>query len=77
MPKLPAITPKKMIRVLNRLGFFHSHGRGSHQLFQHTNGKAVVVPIHNKDIPKGTLHGILKDLEIPKEEFINLLKKKT
>ena len=32
-------------------------------------GKITVVPIHNKDLPKDTLHAILKQAGIEKEEF--------
>lgn len=74
MPKLPAVSPKKLIRVLLKLGFFHSHGRGSHLVFAHPDGRRAVVAMHGKDLPKGTLSGILKDLQISKTELIELLK---
>jgi len=41
------------------------------------NAKLVVIPIHKgRDIPKGTLLSILKEADITKQEFIDLLKHK-
>ncbi|MGM0581879.1 MAG: type II toxin-antitoxin system HicA family toxin [Bacteroidota bacterium] len=28
--------------------------------YKHPNGKRTIAPLHNKDIPKGTLNAILK-----------------
>jgi len=48
-----------------------SHGfeliriKGSHHVYANReNGKRTVVPVHNKDLKKGTLHGILKQAGI-------------
>jgi predicted RNA binding protein YcfA (HicA-like mRNA interferase family) len=43
---------------------------------KHVNGKRATTPVHGKDIPKGTLLAILRDIEMTKEEFVALLKKK-
>ncbi len=77
MPKLPVVTPKKMIRALSRLGFdiYSKMGRGSHIMMAHADGRKTIVPMHSKDIPAGTLLAILKDIRISKEEFIKALKK--
>ena len=42
---------------------------------KHVSGKRTTVPIHGKDIPKGTLLAILRDVEISKEELVIALKK--
>lgn len=70
----PTITPRRLIRVLEKIGFFHVHGKGSHIVFAHTDGRKVVVAMHNKDIPIGTLRGIVGDLGMTVDEFIKLLK---
>ena len=75
MPKLPVVTPQKLLKVLLLLGFVRIGGSGSHKVMKHENGKRTTVPMHGKDIPKGTLLAILRDLEITKEELIVLLKK--
>lgn len=73
MPKPPAITPRRLVRVLRKLGFFHVHSKGSHMVFANTDGRKTVVAMHGKDIPLGTLHGIIGDLGMTVEEFIKLL----
>ena len=34
----------------------------------------ITVPMHRRDIPKGTLRSIIEDAELTTEEFIALLK---
>ncbi len=77
MSKLPIIKAKELIRVLNKLGFFEHHRVGSHAQFKHEDERRVTVPVHaGKDINKGTLGGIIKDIDLTVEEFIVILKKK-
>ncbi|MGQ3683656.1 MAG: type II toxin-antitoxin system HicA family toxin [Candidatus Loosdrechtia sp.] len=38
------------------------------------NKRRVVVPFHKKDLPKGTLHEILKQAGISREEIQELMK---
>ena len=73
MPKLPTVSPKKLIKVLTKLGFYHHHTVGSHQIFKHIDGRRTVIPYHSKDIPKGTLIAILKDIKIDKDILIEYL----
>jgi len=68
MPK--SITPRKLIRVLVKKGFVLKRTRGSHHLFQHAVTKQrVFVPLHTKDLPKGTLHDILKNAGLSPDDL--------
>ncbi len=70
MPKLPALTSKKLIRILEKLGFQLDHKTGSHFIFYDPKTKRrAVVPFHNKDLPKGTCLSILKQAGITKNEL--------
>jgi predicted RNA binding protein YcfA (HicA-like mRNA interferase family) len=53
---------------LEQNGFEYKRIKGSHHLYENpTTGKTVVVPVHgNKDLPKGTYFGILKQAGIEK-----------
>lgn len=65
MPKLPVLTPKKLLKILHQAGFFADHQTGSHLvLYNPQKGRRVVVPIHPKDLPKGTLRSILRSANI-------------
>lgn len=58
-------TPKKLVKLLNQNGFVFIRQNGSHAIFRNDEKtRKVVVPMHSKDIPKGTLRAILKDADI-------------
>ncbi|MFZ2303892.1 MAG: type II toxin-antitoxin system HicA family toxin [Minisyncoccia bacterium] len=75
MPKLPAVKDKDLIRILEKLGFEKYHqGATSHVVMKHTDGRRTTVSIHaGKDIPKGTLLAILRDVGISRDDLVNLL----
>ena len=65
MPKLPALTPKKVLKLLKKQGFVEDHQTGSHLvLYQPKSKRRVTVPMHNKDLPVGTLRSILRSADI-------------
>jgi len=76
VPKLPVIKDRQLIRALEKLGFFQHPERGtSHLVFTHPDGRRTTVARHpGKDIPRGTLRAILRDINVSIEEFIDLLK---
>ena len=75
MSQLPSVTPKKLIQALKKLGFYEHRQRGtSHLVMKHSDGRRAVIAVHsNRDIPKGTLYGILRDIEISPEEIRKIL----
>jgi predicted RNA binding protein YcfA (HicA-like mRNA interferase family) len=74
MPKLPFITPQKLIKVLEKKGFILDRIKESHHVYYHPETKRmVVVPLHMRELPKGTLLEILKQADISKEELIKLI----
>lgn len=74
MPRLPRINARKLIRALQKLGFVEHAERGtSHLVFSHFDGRRTTVARHgSRDIKKGTLAGILRDINISPEEFRKL-----
>jgi len=50
--------------LLKQNGYVFARQTGSHAICKKIGGNMVVVPIHSKDIPIGTLNGILKDAEL-------------
>ena len=71
MSKLPRVNAKKLVRILEGFGFrSHRKMRGSHLVMKHPDGRRTTIPMHgNREIPIGTLHGILRDLKISRQEF--------
>lgn len=74
-PRLPALTPRKVIAALKRAGFFVHHTTGSHRALRHTDNTRlrVTVPYHNKDLKLGTLRSIIRQAGMTPEEFLALL----
>jgi predicted RNA binding protein YcfA (HicA-like mRNA interferase family) len=70
MSTLPAYTSKKLIKLLQKKGFVFDRASGSHQIYMLPDrSKRVIVPMHNKDLPIGTLVSILKQAGIDKSEI--------
>ena len=75
MPRLPALTPRKLARALIKVGFLLDHGTGSHDVFYHPRTRRrAVIPGHPKDLPKGALMAILREAGMTKKELANLLR---
>lgn len=61
----------ELLRKLRKLGaeIDASHGKGSHARVT-LNGRATYLPLHGKkEIKKGLLHGILKQLGLTQEDL--------
>ncbi|MCI4454554.1 MAG: type II toxin-antitoxin system HicA family toxin [Thermodesulfobacterium sp.] len=77
MTKLPSLTGKDIISILKKVGFEIKRQKGSHVFLQHPDGRATVVPIHSGEtIGPGLMAKILRDVNMTKEEFYQLLKEK-
>jgi len=72
MNRLPSITPKKLLRVLRKNGFFTHHQVGSHLVLKNPKNpnKRVTLPMHNKDLKPKTLLSILKQAGLDKQILI-------
>jgi predicted RNA binding protein YcfA (HicA-like mRNA interferase family) len=75
MTELPTITAARLIRALQRDGFFIHHTSGSHHVFKHHSRPTlrVVVPYHAGDVKRGTLRSILRQANLTVDELIALL----
>lgn len=75
MPKLPRISSKKAIKVLEKLGFDKIRQTGSHIVMKKVTDDSeigCVVPLH-RELKVGTLAGILRQAKITPKEFIDRL----
>jgi predicted RNA binding protein YcfA (HicA-like mRNA interferase family) len=75
MTELPTVTASRLIRALQRDGFFIHHTSGSHHVLKHPDRPAlrVVVPYHAGDVKRGTLRSILRQANLTVDELIALL----
>jgi len=74
MPKLPILTPETLARVLEKKGFVLDRIRGSHHAYCHPDlDVTVTIPFHKKEVGKGLLIEIMKQVGITREELLDLL----
>ncbi|MBA7627084.1 hypothetical protein ES703_34545 [subsurface metagenome] len=75
--KLKPVSPERVIKALEKLGFEMARQRGSHVFLKHSDGRATVVPIHKgEDIGRGLLRKIIRDAKLTREEFLRLVEKR-
>ena len=75
MTQFPTLGPRKLIKILKKLGFAKIRQEGSHIFFKQSDGRTTVVPNHpGKDIGRGLMRAILTDLKLTPAEFQKLLK---
>ncbi|OGN06966.1 MAG: hypothetical protein A2750_02725 [Candidatus Yanofskybacteria bacterium RIFCSPHIGHO2_01_FULL_45_42] len=71
MPRLPRLTAKRIISILEKRGFKFVRQSGSHKIFRNKKGKRTTVSVHdNKILHPKTLKSIMADAEINPEELI-------
>ncbi|HLF61028.1 MAG TPA: type II toxin-antitoxin system HicA family toxin [Acidimicrobiia bacterium] len=56
------MTGAEVTSKLRKLGVAYRQARGSHRLYR-IDDCTTVVPMHNRELPKGTLRKIERDLE--------------
>ncbi len=72
--KVPAIKSKELVKVLEKQGCVFKRQTGSHRVFYcPKKQKVIVVPTHSRDLKRGLVHSIIKDLDLSIEEFKKLL----
>jgi predicted RNA binding protein YcfA (HicA-like mRNA interferase family) len=74
MTKLKPLPAKKVIKALEKIGFKQIRQKGSHLFLEHPDGRTTIIPIHSsKDIKINLIEKILKDIEISRDEWIEVL----
>ncbi|RLF48283.1 MAG: type II toxin-antitoxin system HicA family toxin [Thermoplasmata archaeon] len=74
--KLPRVTAREVIKVLEKIGFYLVRQSGSHKIYKNDKGVRITVPYHaGKILHPKLLKSILKDADLTVEEFKRILKK--
>jgi predicted RNA binding protein YcfA (HicA-like mRNA interferase family) len=74
MTELPALTGSILVKALQKVGFEVVRTKGSHYFLRHADGRSTVVPVHKGEtIGPGLLSKILRDCEISRQDFLDLL----
>ncbi len=74
MPKLPVVSGIDVVKAMAKIGYKLDHQTGSHMILRQTDAphRRITVPRH-KEVAKGTLRAIIRDVGLTVEEFLKLL----
>ncbi|MCL4181621.1 MAG: type II toxin-antitoxin system HicA family toxin [Verrucomicrobia bacterium] len=73
MSKLPTVSGEQVVAALRRIGFRVRRQHGSHIIMRRDEPFAqTVVPAH-RELDRGTLRAILRQIDLSVEDFIRLL----
>lgn len=74
MPRLPRVSARQIIAVLQKVGFSLARQSGSHMIYKNVDGRRVTVPFHaSKVLHPKVLKSILRDAELRPEDLERLL----
>jgi len=60
---------REVLRKLRRAGFVEVRQSGSHKVLRHADGRQTYLAMHSGTLPTGTLHKILKQVGLSRDEF--------
>lgn len=74
MSNLPGISGREVVKALMKIGYERDRQRGSHIILRQEQypHRRIVVPDH-KEVAKGTLRAIIREVGLTVEEFKRLL----
>lgn len=71
MPKLPILSGKELIRILEKAGFEVQYQKGSHVILKRNRSPHIRLPVPNhKTIKQGLLRAIIREAGLTREEFL-------
>ncbi len=73
MSRLRPLPPRKVEKVLKKLGWELIRQSGSHAIFRHSDFSFIIVVPQHKTIKKGIIKSIINDLGLTQEEFYKLI----
>ena len=74
MSKLSLVSSKQMVKIIETIGFEKLRQNGSHARYGNGEGKFTVVPMHNRDLPRGLIRSILNDVNLTVEDYETIRK---
>ena len=71
MTKFPSLKPREVEKILLKNSFIIKRQSGSHRIFYNSGLDSIVIlPVHSKDIPTGTLRSIIKQSKLSDGQFL-------
>lgn len=73
MSKLPVVSGAECVKALERSGFVVDRQRGSHIVLVREEPRATVSVPDHKELDRGTLRAIIRQVGLSVDEFVELL----
>ncbi len=73
MSKLPVISGMECVKALEKIGFSVNRQRGSHIILVREEPRITVSVPDHKELDRGTLRSIIRQVGLSVEEFIHFL----
>jgi predicted RNA binding protein YcfA (HicA-like mRNA interferase family) len=71
--KLPRISGRNAVRALKKIGFYVKRQHGSHIVLRRDDPFAQTVIPDHKELDRGTLRAILRQIDLSADEFCRLI----
>ncbi len=69
-PRLPALSARRIIAILEHKGFLQVRQSGSHVIMRHPDGRRTTVPMHRgHDVGRGLLRQIMRDADLTLDDL--------
>lgn len=73
MSKISSFKPRELIKKFEKAGYIVDRQKGSHVVLYHPiQGKRLIIPLHVREMPRGTLLSIIKQAGMTRDEFLKL-----
>ncbi len=73
MSKLPNISGSECVKALGKIGFYFKRREGSHIIIRRDDPFAQTVVPDHKELDRGTLRAIIRQIGLTVDEFVKLL----
>ncbi|UKO97693.1 type II toxin-antitoxin system HicA family toxin [Nostoc sp. UHCC 0870] len=73
MSKLPVISGAECVKALEKIGFVINRQKGSHIILVCEEPRITVSVPDHKELDRGTLRAIIRQISLSVDEFIELL----
>lgn len=73
MSKLPVISGAECVKALRKIDFVVDRQRGSHIILVREDPRTTISVPDHKELDRGTLRAIIRQVGLSVDEFINLL----
>ena len=72
MSKLPLLSGKQVIKILQKIGYYIRNQKGSHVHLRHPIRPPLTIPNH-REVARGTLREIIKQAGLSNDDFQKLI----